>query len=325
MPERDQTQDFVFDYWPTGQCDMQCPFCYGAQVPDFAKYIPSSDGQKKVNMYSPSAETILLTSSIEPRPELDLDQSKQVLRLMRSVGGSIITVAGGEPLLRPETPRILSFAKQELGMIVYLSTDGSFVLNRYPEFNEQIDVMGLPLDGSSIEINERMGRRPYLYNNIRKILGYFREFPPSHIVKVGTVMSKINYDDIANIGRLLFRNPELRSPDVWRLYQFEKIGRGEQNANDYYISNDEFEAKSNEIVQLFPEIDIRPRSNETHLNAYFFVTPDGMLQVVDSSHHVSIADLTSMSTDNLTSLITNYQLTISRANENRDWLETPRK
>ena len=162
-----------------------------------------------------------------------LDKGCDVLKKLHNSGGEIITIAGGEPLLRPETPDIINFAKNELGMAVYLSTDGTYVARYYGKFSRNIDVLGLPLDGSNIEINIKMGRRPYLLKNITQILEYFKMSPPDHKVKIGTVVSRKNIDDIVEIGRFLFNNLSIRTPNVWRLYQFESIGRGLQYAKDY--------------------------------------------------------------------------------------------
>ena len=313
-------KNFVFDYWPTGSCDMQCLFCYGAKVPDFTRQIKDPSGHRQAKMYIPTGEAQEVLGSDEARPELSLQQSKAVLRLMKSMGGDTVTVAGGEPSLREDTPKILAYAKRELGMSIYLSTNGTYTLRRYDEFKDNIDVLGLPLDGSSSEMNVKMGRRPYLFKNITAILTMFRNSLPEHIVKVGTIVSKKNIDDIANIGQFLFRSDDIMAPHVWRLYQFESIGRGAVNAADYVISADEFTEVCDETEARFPEVIIRPRSNEGNCNAYFFISPDGILQTVNSQHHVSIVDLTQITEADLIQAIGNNSDIAERANKNRNWL-----
>lgn len=96
-------KNFVFDYWPTGSCDMQCLFCYGAKVPDFTQQIEDSSGLNQVKMYIPTNEAQEVLGSGHARPELSFEQSKAVLKLMESMGGDTVTVAGGEPLLREDT------------------------------------------------------------------------------------------------------------------------------------------------------------------------------------------------------------------------------
>lgn len=136
--------NFIFDYWPTGSCDMQCLFCYGAKVPNFTQQAQDSSDLKQVKMYIPTNEAQEVLGSGHARPELSFDQSKTTLRLMKSMGGDTVTIAGGEPLIREDTPLIISYAKHELGMGAYLSTNGTYVLRRYDEFKDNIDVLGLP-------------------------------------------------------------------------------------------------------------------------------------------------------------------------------------
>ncbi len=311
---------FIFDYWPTGTCDMKCPFCYGAQVPDFSQLIQDQTGSRKAKMYLPAEDLVKITGNESARAELDTDQAKGVLRLMNKVGGNAVTIAGGEPLIRTDTPEIIEYAKQDLGMTVYLSTDGTYVLGRYAQFKDNIDVLGMPIDGSNTDVNVRMGRRPYLFKNISAILEYFQENQPSHIVKLGTVVSRKNIDDIENIGRFLFETPGQYRPDVWRLYQFESIGRGRVNADSYVVSDTEFSQVCDEMERKFPDAEIRPRSNAGSFNAYFFVTPDGVLKSVNSSNHVSIVDLRTIDEQGLRGVLAEYGETVSRANRNRNWL-----
>lgn len=313
---------FIFDYWPTGSCDMKCPMCYGAQVPNYSKLIQDQMGSRRLKMYLPSEGVISLTNINEARPELDTEQSKGILRLMNAVGGDAVTFAGGEPLLRADTPELIKFAKKELKMTVYLSTDGTYVQKRYDQFKDNIDVLGMPIDGSSPERNEIMGRRAYLYKNIEAILEYFKTNKPDHLVKLGTVVSKPNIDDIEKIGKFLFENNSIFAPDVWRLYQFESIGRGKENSESYVITDKEFDEVCTAMENRFPGVAIRPRSNEGNFNAYFFVTPDGILQTVNRSDHVSVIDLLQTDVESLRKLLSNYNETVNRANQNRNWLQS---
>ncbi len=76
------------------------------------------------------------------------------------------------------------------------------------------------------------------------------------------------------------------------------------------------------LETAFPEANLRPRSNETHLNAYFFITPDGMLQVVDRTKHVSVADLLAINDEQLQNVIDSRYETVDKANQNRTWLNS---
>lgn len=303
---------FIADIWPTGRCDMDCSFCYGADVPVI------HPGQPLV--YTPTSETILLTGSDEPRVEVDINKLKGALTMLTKAGLDRINIGGGEPLMRPETPELIKFAKETLDLTVYISTNGTFLKRRYNEIKDYIDILGLPLDGSTPEMNIEMGRREYTHKNISGMLSYFKENPPTHKVKIGTVVSKINIDDLENIGNLLFKNNKLRAPDVWRVYQFEALKDGLENRDKYEISDSQFANACELIKSRFPDVAINPRSNQDHSNAYFFVTPDLMIQTVDTSHK-SFADLTTITQDELNKLINERTETSKRADQNRKWIE----
>ncbi len=290
---------------------MDCPFCYGADVPIVHSGQPL--------LYPPTPETISLTGSNEPRNEVSIDEFKNALRKLKDSGLNKINIGGGEPLMRSETSEIIRFAKQDLGLTIYLSTNGTFLKRRYDEIKDYIDILGLPLDGSSPEMNIAVGRREYLFTNILSILTNFKDNPPSHKVKIGTVVSKINLGDLINIGNVLFRNSKIYKPDIWRVYQFETLKEGLKNKEMYQISDTEFAKACNEIKRTFPDVAINPRSNQDHSNAYFFVTPDLMIQTVDNSHK-SFADLRTTSQEKLESLIKERTETAHRAEQNRNWI-----
>jgi len=76
-----------------------------------------------------------------------------------------------------------------------------------------------------------------------------------------------------------------------------------------------------QIINKYGQYEIKPRSNEQHLNAYYFITPDGMIQNVDENYHVSIADMTTINLKQLKTVINQHQEIVNKANQNRDWFE----
>jgi len=314
-------KEFVYDYFPTGRCVQACEFCYGAKTPSRIEKRIINGNEINVNMYLPSKETIAITGSSNLRPELTFHQALRILTLMRLGGATYINIGGGEPLLRQETPAYIKYIKTVLGTSVYISTEGSLLLQRYNEFKEYIDVIGMSLDGASIDMNVKMSRRSFTFPNVQRILEYFQSNEPSHKVRIGTVVSNINKDDIINIADWLYGTQNQYKPDVWRLYQFESIGRGLDNASKFKIADQDFERIVKQIINKYGQYEIKPRSNEQHLNAYYFITPDGMIQNVDENYHVSIADMTTINLKQLKTVINQHQEIVNKANQNRDWFE----
>jgi hypothetical protein len=165
-----------------------------------------------------------------------------------------------------------------------------------------------------------MGRTYYLKSRFEEMLQYLYKNKPPHKVKVGTVVSKVNISDILNIGRLLFKTSEVYKPDVWRVYQFEPVERGEDNKEKYQISNEEFFDTITKLRTEFPEANIFPRANSDHNNAYFFISPDGMLQLVDNRHR-SVLDVTTADTDTIINTIKHFNKTIKKNEANREWFK----
>jgi len=311
-----ESERFVVDFWVTGRCDMECPFCYGADVP--LKTQNNTISKNKLLGYSVTSETQLISGSNDPRPEMTFEQMKNVIIKLKAVGVTTLTFSGGEPLLRKEMPDLIKFAHEQ-SLEIYLSTNGTFLLQKYDLVKNHLSTLGLPLDGSNSEMDTAMGRKPYHFENIRNILRYFYANQPNHILKIGTIVSKINLHDIESIARLLFRNSSSFPPNVWRLYQFEALKEGSKNRNQYAITDKEFSSVCDSVKAKYPDVKIRERSRQEHSNSYFFVTPDGMLQTV-TDKHVSIADLLVIDANSLKNYMKQHALVISRASQNRNWL-----
>ncbi|MDD2482839.1 MAG: radical SAM protein [Candidatus Shapirobacteria bacterium] len=308
--------DLIIDFFITGRCDMKCPFCYGADNPIDNQNIKEINSQE-VFLYKPSIETINITGLNESRPELTFDQITKLLITFAELGLKKINIGGGEPLLRKDTPEIIKIANN-LDISVYLSTNGTYLSTRYKEIKDNIKVLGLPLDGSNKKMNNLMGRASYMIDNVKSILVYLDKEKPDHKIKIGTIVSKINIDDIENIGVLLYETPGISHPDIWRIYQFEKIERGENNAKRYEIDDQKFWSVINHLKKRFPQANIAPRANSDHNNAYFFVSPDGMLQLVDNKHR-SILDTNNANKEDIYETITKFQKTIKKTINNREW------
>lgn len=309
--------DLIIDFFITGRCDMNCQFCYGADIP--CKISKNKETNSQCNVwYKPTNETINITGKNILRSELNFKQLTKILTIFANLGLKKINIGGGEPLLRTDTPKIIEFANK-LGISVYLSTNATFLKSKYEEIKDNIKVLGLPLDGSTIEINTLMGRAPYLMNNIKSTLEYFNKNKPNHVVKVGTIISKINIEDMEKIGSFLYETPGIYKPDIWRIYQFEKIERGENNAELYEINNEDFLSKIKFLKERFPQVKIAPRSNTEHNNAYFFISPDGMLQLVDNKHR-SILDISVATEKDIYKKITKFKNTIKKTENNRKWI-----
>lgn len=278
-------KNFVFDMQVTGKCNMNCDFCCGA---------------------------------IRDNREESLDTMISVIDKLKMVGTSAIVFSGGEPLLRKDIAELLKYA-HENKFVTYLSTNGKLFFEKYPSIREYIDCLGLPLDGSSEEINVRVGRSKGTFSTNLDILRYLAKYPKLHKLKVGTLVSKMNYNDIANVGKLLSEEG-LCKPDVWRLYQFTPIRRGEIFRDKHEISNSDFYKLCETIKKLYPGLNISELSNESSDDSYFFIDPRMHLQILRNNQFLDRGNVNEMDVKQLEIVLQEYKGLKDKNVKNRRWL-----
>ena len=277
---------FVVDMHITGRCNMKCPFCCGTMIPGAG-----------------------------PSPHEFIEVVDRLCRL----GCKTLVFTGGEPLLRPDIGELLRLAKMK-GLETYLSTNGLLLKERYDELKDNVDCIGLPLDGSSPEVLRKMGRDPQAFKCVLSFLDHFRAYNPVHKVRVGAVVSKVNYDDIPAIADLLFKKKRYRI-DTYRLYQFSALGRGLINQQLYYISNLDFDRLVKWMKILNPMENIKPLSNDDSNNAYVFINPDLDIEVLQDGQYCIVGNMINSEMDVLQDIFQRRIMTLIRGKKNRRWLK----
>jgi len=269
----EQLPAFKVDYWTTNKCDMNCFGCFGA--------------------ISPIEE------------EMGLKEIHTVFYKLYKAGARMATLTGGEPLIKKETVKTIKFL-DELGFRINLSTNGTFLMNNYSEIKNHVWKISLSLDGSDKEKNELVGRREYHFENIVNILKFFKDNPPNHLVKVGTVVSKLNILDVQNIGNILFNNNNLYKPNDWRLLQFFPTNnpkRALANKELLEISDKDFLNTVNQVRNVFPEANITAKPAKDDIYQYVFITPDGFMQIKKGNECRVSVDLKTINQSSLDKII----------------------
>jgi len=276
---------FAVDIQVTGRCNMACDFCCGA-----IKYTSDED-----------AGTI-----------------KSAIDKIKSVGATTVVFSGGEPLVRDDIAEVLGYAHKQ-GLVTYLSTNGLLLFKKYESFKDSIDCLGLPIDGSSAEMNAMVGRDQRMFDNNLEILRYFKKNPPKHSVKIGTLVSKVNMNDIPNIARLLSEN-EVYRPDVWRLYQFTPIREGLSSRAKHEISDLDFNRICTEVKGQYPQLNISELSNEDSDNSYLFIDPKMNIQLLIKNEFLNLGNIEKMTTGEIKEIIRKSTDLNARNSMNRRWL-----
>lgn len=277
---------FVVDLQVTGKCNLACDFCAG---------VPKEHAGARLK-----------------------DILNGIDKLVKA-GLTTLNISGGEPLVRKDTPQILSHARSK-GIEVYLSTNGLLLERFYDQVIPHITTLGLALDGSTPEMSIAMTRGSKQFDTTLHFLRRFKRAPPSFSVKVGTVVSAINLRDILNIGSVLFEDDTIHAPDVWRLYEFTPGGEGRFSKDRHFLPTASFDKIVRQVKSAFPARIIMPLSNEDSNDSYIFVDPRLLIQIYRNNGNLVIGDLQEMTVKDLLDLKSRYLAIVAKGGKNREWL-----
>lgn len=282
---------FIVDFQVTGICNMACNFCDGA-----LKYMKGAS----------------------------LENIQGSIRKLADIGLETLVISGGEPLIRKDIFEIIKCGYEQ-GLEVYLSTNGILLPKIYPRIKDYLKCLGLPLDGSSREMNSKMTRNPRQYDATTNMLRYFKENHPTHTVKVGTVVSKINKEDLSSTAEVLFNSKDLSLPDVWRLYQFTPIGDGLFSRNIHYISDEEFDKITKKLIDHYPDKYITTLTNEDSNDSYIFINPDLDIEMLTDDVYIKVGNMKDITIEELNILKQEHIDVIDKGSGNRVWLDKDAK
>lgn len=227
------------DLSPTAKCNLDCPFCFGPEhsLPDA---LTTNDWFKVMDFFARK-------------------------------GTKAFVFTGGEPLVRKDIDQLLGHAKG-LGMRVTLSTNGILVARHIEAIKDFVDDIGIPIDGSTTEINglSRVGNKKHL-DLVLSMIDFVRTLKPDIEITIRTVVTQSNKGDIENIGKILSDKPI----DRWKVCQFS-IPNFEQLQNwDRLRVSSEFDEATRNLPSLFPELNVEVQTLAQQMKGYVLVWPNG--------------------------------------------------
>lgn len=213
-----------------------------------------------------------------------------------------IVLTGGDPLVRDDIGDIAQSAK-ERGFEVYLSTNGVLLKERWEELAQSISWISLSLDESTAESNENMTGKGGA-NQFKKILEFLEYYENSDQktakIKLATVITKKNKDDLMELGKLIYEGQPGYRPDIWRLYQFSNQFSAESDVGYEYVTensvtSEEAEQVIKELRAAFPQVEISYRPAESRDESFIFVSPDLTLTYPSGTKYVPFGNTGTMS------------------------------
>ena len=241
----------TIDFHITAQCSQACPYCWGPR---------------------------------RFRNPVDTVTAERIIARVKDLGVRRIVFTGGDPLQRSDAPDLIHCAK-ELGLETALSTTGDYVTPEIlKKLSPYLDLISLPLDGSTEEINSRTKHAGHFYA-VMQALDWLRAYPGID-VKVCTPVTRQNINDVPAIARLVESYSDTTQARVfYNVFQAFPRAMFSVKWEKLVVSDDEF---SQLKFQVGTPRNIRVNflSHATLDKLYVMVFPDGSMTVPKGAEYL---------------------------------------
>jgi MoaA/NifB/PqqE/SkfB family radical SAM enzyme len=200
-------RDFsTIDFHVTCECSQECPYCWGPH----------------------DIENPVITST-----------AKKIIRKIKDVGAKRIVFTGGDPLKRRDMGVLIRYAKN-IGLEVALSTTGDELSAAFLRWNAAyIDLISLPIDGSTEMINSKTKEKGHL-SAVLKALEKLKKYPNVD-VKICTPVTKYNIKDLPNILEVAETyKSKTKARVFYNIFQTFPRSQNEVEWKKLVVSNKEF-------------------------------------------------------------------------------------
>ena len=239
----------TFDFHVTSECSQECAYCWGPQGID----------------------------------EVDTETALAIIAKIAAGTTRRIVFTGGDPLQRSDIGQLVRAAAEQ-GLEVAVSTTGDLLTETFLDtFGPFIDLISLPLDGSTEAISART-KKPGHYAAVKQALDLL-EAHPGIDVKIATPVTRFNIDDVPNIALLLDGRAEhLPGRLFYNVFQAFPRSMDPDVAWDGMVVDDaSFEELRNRVQATPHDYRINWLGHETLDKLYVMVFPDGSLTVPSGS------------------------------------------
>jgi len=234
----------TIDFHITAKCKQACPYCWGPR---------------------------------RFRNAVDTETAQNILARIKALGVKRVVFTGGDPLFRADAPDLVRYAK-EIGLETALSTTGDFVSPEILEYvSPYLDLISLPLDGSTEEINSKT-KHPGHYSAIMHSLEWLRSHQNID-VKVCTPVTRHNLSDVPAIAGLVEEYSNTTQARVfYNVFQAFPRAMFSVKWDKLIVSDEEFSELKNR-VGAGKRIRINFLDHKTLDKLYVMVFPDGSMTI----------------------------------------------
>jgi MoaA/NifB/PqqE/SkfB family radical SAM enzyme len=240
------------DFHITAKCSQACPYCWGPR---------------------------------RFRNPVDTESAQRIIARIKELGVRRIVFTGGDPLQRPDALDLIRYAK-ETGLETALSTTGDLVT---PEIlkglSSFLDLISLPLDGSTEKINAITKHRGH-FSAIMQSLAWLRSYPNID-VKVCTPVTRHNLSNIPAIAQLVEEYSHTTQARVfYNIFQAFPRAMFSVKWEKLIVTDEEFAELKNQIGAQ-ENIRINFLDHNILDRLYMMVFPDGSLTIPKGSDYLN--------------------------------------
>lgn len=213
-----------------------------------------------------------------------------------------LTITGGEPLLYQDLFKLLNSVNKPIKLQLALVTNGicladydsntnSFKINE--ELLNQVlktfSWISFSLDSYNEQYDTKT-RNPLHFKRIKFILDYISKHKLNINIKINTLVSKQNYQNVEKIHNLISNYPMIKR---WKLFRYVSNSNSSVKTDEYFnISDKAFEEVKNYIKELESNIkEILFLDNTCYEKCYISVKADGVIRVLKDSEYLDVCDL----------------------------------
>eukprot|EP01026_Neomeris_dumetosa_P002282 TRINITY_DN10610_c0_g1_i6.p3 TRINITY_DN10610_c0_g1~~TRINITY_DN10610_c0_g1_i6.p3 ORF type:complete len:318 (-),score=8.86 TRINITY_DN10610_c0_g1_i6:396-1313(-) len=198
------------------------------------------------------------------KPFLPLENSKRLLELLKEAGTEKVNFVGGEPTIHPYIKPLLKYSR-ELGFVVSIVSNGSYLHDIFDTHKDCIDWVGLSVDSAIESVQYELKRGEG--DHVRKSLELFERIQHLGIrSKLNTVVTQLNWqEDMTWFVKAA-------KPTRWKIFQVLPVqGQNDGKVDSLLISKDQFEF----FLQTHEHLNPIAENNDAMTSSYIMVDPQG--------------------------------------------------